>query len=277
MAVIEIDAPLTELLHKLEISTPLIQAVEEAHLTCEYLVDGVKVKTTEKTPLKSSEIASYEQVAPLKLGSLQMVLAGTLPGGAAKNLAKIAMEKTVKMVLAHTGVSISKPSFLKQVGSQEESIMPPAVDWAEAVTSAIELVKPDEEPVDEEEEAQEIPSDTVKLSVADHLYQPVKGSDPDSKYFCIALSEGLKVGVRLKGSQPTKISFRVEGSSLKNNPVKSKLLEAGLTGSESHFSVHMVAASKDLTLKSVGALLYGIGCKFDAVGTDLEKIWNKGV
>jgi hypothetical protein len=296
MALVEIDATLTDLMKKLGCNFTLIEAVEAANLVCEYAMDGVTVMTTPSSPVKLPENGNlpYGQKAPIKLGSLQMILAGTLPGGAAKNVAKISLEKAVKVVLAHTTVDIDHPAFLKPSSdsfdpTKEISPKPvPNVDLqkifspkkvSEAVALAQENpnLSPDVKTLTEALEGMVVDQHKVKLSNATILYQPVAGSDAGSTYFCIATGDMLNVAVRIKGGAAgMKVSFRAEGPGVSNASVKKQMVLAGLTGSENHYSVHLAADSTELAMKSVGALLFGLGVSFKQVATQMNPIWNKG-
>ena len=93
----------------------------------------------------------------------------------------------------------------------------------------------------------------VPLGEAGLLYQPVGGTGSSSRYFVVALSEGLKVAVRYKGSS---LSIRVEGADLDAH--KSDLMNLGLSmASVKHASMH-VTADVSIAPRVIGSLIGAI-------------------
>jgi hypothetical protein len=298
MAVIlEIDASLQELMSKLGLDAGLISDATANGLEVKYTLKGVTI-------FQNAIHASAD--APIKMGVLQSILNGKLPGGAAKILLASQLQKAVKLVLAECGVATKGPPFL---AGQEKQVFSGSVpDKAKATTSAqLEAIFGGKKGASGTPKAQEpknvaapIPGveATAKIGVspltqafkaaadildavgpkcklldATKLFQPVQGSDPNSTYFVVALSQSLKIAARMKTNQ--KISIRVEGEHL--DLFQGQLELMGLSGStDSHYSVHLSCDSSDLARKSVGAIICGIGCDFDAVATNLHKIWGKG-
>ena len=114
----------------------------------------------------------------------------------------------------------------------------------------------------------------VQLPEATALYQPVFGTDAESLYHCVALSPEINVAVRIKTD--SKVSIRVAGQPNALAKCDKALKAAGLSPSNNYYSVHLSTGSADLTRKSVGAVLFGMGIPFTAVATDLLPIFGKG-
>jgi hypothetical protein len=171
--------------------------------------------------------------------------------------------------------SADKAALDKIFGKKPESAAAAAAKAALASNIAFNVAaaKADEEAAVEMNEYTTVPGAIkCKLSDAKKLFQPVMGSDPKSTYFCVALSNDIKIAVRIKTNQ--KVSIRAEGIGLSIH--KTALLAAGLNGDTGHYSVHLGCGSDDLARKAVGAVLFGTGIKFDQVATDLSGIWGKG-
>lgn len=287
MAIVEVDATLTQLMHKLGCSLDLIVAVETAKLVASYDMKGVTVSLSSESPVSTLDVG-ISQIAGIKIGVLQMIINGTLPGEAAKNLAKIQLEKAVKHVLNATTVKIGEPQFLKPAHESppphfEVEIEQPQTPFevspevAEVFGQSKPKVK-SEIDLEQELEGEVFQSPKpgtkkIKLAGAAALYQPVAGSDADSVYFAIAISPALNVAVRVKGGKT--VSIRAEGPGLAS--MKATLKAAGLNINEGYCSMHLTAETPDLARKSIGAVLFGIGHAFKLMTCDLEPIWNKGV
>lgn len=316
---IEINASLQELMTKVGCDDDLIKQAFAAHLAIKYSLSGVTVKSP-----------FGEQLAPLKIGTLQSILSGNLPEGPVKNLAKIHLSKAVKAVLVATptpvnvpvetaesvtesavqkakaalGVILGKASEPidqavlmvdtgeKVYGKSVVQLIDQAVvaELASANVSADDLksVKVWNQPegdvsapvVEAVVEAGTFPFKAlskakVQLTDATALYQPVFGTDSESLYHCVALSPKIKVAIRVKSE--AKVSIRVSGDPVEMSKYASNFKAAGLASNGGHCSVHLATNSADLTRKSVGAVLFGLGIPFTQIATDLSPIWLKGV
>jgi len=113
----------------------------------------------------------------------------------------------------------------------------------------------------------------VPLSQATELYQPVKGSGSNSKYFAIAIGPELKVGVRVKSD--LNISLRVEGDVVKFKP---NLIEAKLDSASSgqHWSAHWKVESASMMRKSIAAVLASLNYRFDQFTLKYDKLVGSG-
>lgn len=93
----------------------------------------------------------------------------------------------------------------------------------------------------------------VPLSAAISLYQPVTATSVGSKYYVIALWNGLKLAARLKS---TKASFRAEGKLAK---FQDALNDLGFSIKGDYASVHFDVTDIGLVQKTVGAIVGRIG------------------
>lgn len=100
-------------------------------------------------------------------------------------------------------------------------------------------------------------SERVKLEDATDLYQPVFGTDPHSKYFCIGIADGLKIAARINSEN---VSLKVVGPRIKE--IEKQLTALGFSGKEAgHWSAH-ITCSHTTPSKLIGAVLFGIGVPF---------------
>jgi hypothetical protein len=95
----------------------------------------------------------------------------------------------------------------------------------------------------------------VKLRDATMLYQPVNGSGATSRYFAVAISEGLKIAARY--TTPNSLSMRVEGDNLHTH--KDALLMAGFDAKgNDYMSIHLTGVDKFTAQKAIGAILLAL-------------------
>lgn len=95
----------------------------------------------------------------------------------------------------------------------------------------------------------------VQLRYAKRLYQPVKGTSANSRYFMIAAKPGLRVAARWR-KKDGQLSIRVEGDDLANH--KSQLKEIGMDVKGDYASLH-INVNPILAKKTVGSLLLALG------------------
>jgi hypothetical protein len=263
--IIDIDIPLDQLMKHLGCNPALIGQAVMDNLACSYQADGVKIFTA-KSP------NTIGQVAPIKLGVLQSLISGKLSNGsAAKDLARIGLEKAVKHVLNAIGPGVKQEFVVDGLKDQEAH----KAEIGNPVETLKDIFTPPNGVKKIEDAFAKVaaPSGSkVKLKDATALFQPVSGTDETSKYYCIALRDDLKVAARIKSAG--KISIRVEGSGIQK--YKSNLLAAGLSDSGTYCSVHLSADSNELARKCVGSVIYGTGIQFQQIATDLQPIWGMG-
>lgn len=270
--IVEIDLKLEELMVKLDCEPDLISEATLHGLTATYQSNGILVKNH-----------SIEQMAPIKLGVLQQVIQGKLPGGATKNIARTLLEKAVKKVLVESpkltlsepgdsvlyGVSIvSKAAKTHPIPKTDlESVFSVSPAQETAISTALDKAKI------VLKKASEGGLSAVPLITAKDLYQPVKGSGTGSVYHVIALHPKVKIAVRI--SEENSVSIRAECHDA--GTYGPALMAAGLSSSNSHYSIHLAAEDAEMARRAIGAVVYGVGCKFDQIATDLKPIWGKGV
>lgn len=101
-------------------------------------------------------------------------------------------------------------------------------------------------------------SDRVRLEEATELYQPVFGTDPQSKYYVVGIADGLKVAARIASDN---VSLKVVGTRI--NEIKDRLTSLGFSGKEKgHWSAH-ITCSHTTPSKLIGAVLLGLGVEFE--------------
>jgi len=93
----------------------------------------------------------------------------------------------------------------------------------------------------------------VKLVNASLLYQPVTGSSNSSRYFCIGITDHVKIAARYRG---TTLSLRVEG---KVNPMQGQLKSLGFeVKKDGYMSVHLEVDNDIVAAKVIGSVLVGL-------------------
>lgn len=117
----------------------------------------------------------------------------------------------------------------------------------------------------------------VPLRDAVLLYQPVSGTNQDSRYFLVCnLENKIKVGARW--STQGHLSVRVEGDTgaLKNKA--AAIVALGLNkGSETHFSVHMNGVSNEfIAAQVIGGISLGLGMNPVTPVVSMKKIFGMG-
>ena len=108
----------------------------------------------------------------------------------------------------------------------------------------------------------------VNLKDANSMYQPVKGTSDDSRYYVIGGNEEFKVAARYSGS---KLSIRIEGDNWKK--YQKQVVETGFSINSDYASVHLnVGADKKLASKTLGAVILGLGVPFTSPLPEFEKL-----
>lgn len=111
----------------------------------------------------------------------------------------------------------------------------------------------------------------VKLRDATALYQPVYGSSSGSRYFAVALSDGLNLAARFASHQ---LSVRAEGSDLKTH--KAALQKIGFKNCEEYCSIHLSGVDDLLAKKAMGSLLMAVGADFQTPLPKMQVLKGKG-
>lgn len=108
----------------------------------------------------------------------------------------------------------------------------------------------------------------VRLAQATQVGQPVRGSSGGSVYYAMALSDQVKLAVRVKKNGS--VSIRAEGTPPAH--IVQRLHSAGMSkaGSE-HWSIHFDAADVPVS-RCVGAFLMGLEIPFDSQITNFSQV-----
>lgn len=110
----------------------------------------------------------------------------------------------------------------------------------------------------------------VLLADADKLHQPIKGTNEGSLYHVIALGDTMNVAVRIM--EDHYVAIRVHP---KDNLVN--LTSTGFKKSaQGHWSIHLHPDSREMAIKSVGAMLFTIGGPFNAVSGNINALIGIG-
>jgi hypothetical protein len=110
-------------------------------------------------------------------------------------------------------------------------------------------------------------SPTIPLKQATKMYQPVKGTDPGSRYFAIAYGSGIAVAVRITNM----VSIRVEGNL--TSEIKNTFHKMGIQDNGTYLSGHFDAkGSNVIPERVVGAVLMGSGLEFTSPMPNLTYI-----
>lgn len=108
----------------------------------------------------------------------------------------------------------------------------------------------------------------VRLAQATQVGQPVRGSSGGSVYYAMALSDQVKLAVRVKKNGS--VSIRAEGTPPAH--IVQRLHSAGMSkaGSE-HWSIHFDAVDVPVS-RCVGAFLMGLEIPFDSQITNFSQV-----
>src|SRR4051812_25966190 len=105
-----------------------------------------------------------------------------------------------------------------------------------------------------------IPSGPVFLGVATALYQPVRGTSPESVYVVVGLSSDAKVAAKIKNNS---ISIRVEGpNGVLSNKVITAFAAQGLQAKKDKYLSGHFTCENVSTERVLGAVLIASGIKF---------------
>jgi len=114
-------------------------------------------------------------------------------------------------------------------------------------------------------------SSKLPLTEAEHMYQPISGTNSESKYFLIARSHDLKVAARVKNG---KLSIRIEGD-VQN--YKDELATLGISmASDAHASMHLEVGNQDMARRTIGSVLFGLNMNWETPAPKVDFLWNQG-
>lgn len=115
----------------------------------------------------------------------------------------------------------------------------------------------------------------IPLSNATRLYQPVKGSTPGKRYYCVALSDVFRVGAAWSGKE---LSLRFE-TPYSWEMYCTKLAEvfADVNPHKGYHSMHMDMADETMAAKVVGAVLASLDIPWATPLPNLKVIKGKSI
>lgn len=99
----------------------------------------------------------------------------------------------------------------------------------------------------------------IPLKEAEVVGQQVTGTSPGSVYKTIAVSPGVKVAVRVNGSQ---LSLRVETTKNCTGADLTKVQASGLQMHSGYGSLHLDTGNPQIMRRTIGAFLFGMDVKF---------------
>jgi|PlaIllAssembly_1097288.scaffolds.fasta_scaffold00037_9 hypothetical protein len=121
--------------------------------------------------------------------------------------------------------------------------------------------------------APEPSNDVIPLRDACAMYQRVKGTSSGSVYVAVALTDKLKIAVRVEGVQ---LSVRAEGAALDDALTVAKLTDQGLSLKAKpdfkYMSGHYPCTVEAPANKVLGAILLGCGIEFDTPLPKFNKV-----
>jgi hypothetical protein len=143
-------------------------------------------------------------------------------------------------------------SLLKQKGKA----VPAAQPWASFDKQALKSATP------------------IKLRDATRMYQPVRGSSPNSRYFLVGANDDLRIAARYKG---TSLSVRIEGPAWeKHSPSITACGFDNVQPGQGYASIHLHVADAVIAGKALGAILLGLGVELQTPVPNLDVIRNVG-
>lgn len=117
-------------------------------------------------------------------------------------------------------------------------------------------------------------AEPIKLRDATMLYQPVRGSSPNSRYFLVAANKDLRIAARYKGNS---LSVRIEGPAWEK--YAEKISECGfdhVAVDKGYASLHLHVVNHVVASKALGAILMGIGIELQTPLPDMSVIKDVG-
>lgn len=211
---------------------------------------GLKVvmSTTGIKFSKGGEVLASLPIAPGKVSELaQGFDAKNQAHQTAKATLQAAFAKLKKQVLDQPEAG-AKPAPFYAPGAAAQ---PAPAPLAAPMPDSIKTYPPDKMKTDA----------AVQLKQADQLFQPVKGTSANSRYFVVGLGAGIKVACRYVGSaEKGKMSVRIEGEAFPK--LTMKIQEAGVFGPAfagsfkgDYASMHLAVNGKKEVQRVVGAVL----------------------
>jgi hypothetical protein len=231
-----------------------------------YLADnGVEVHTT------SGGLQLVSPWAPTVEVSLSYVHVLALKKGALDKLTKGLVLKSLEQAVDYlmktqTGESPTldqlpggdkqKPGALSLLKQKPKAMPAPAAPWPSFDMKALKTAAP------------------IKLRDATQMYQPVKGSSPNSRYFLVAANDDLRIAARYKGAS---LSVRIEGPAWeKHSPSIKACGFDNVQPEQGYASIHLHVADPVIAGKALGAILLGLGVELQTPIPNLAVIKDAG-
>lgn len=110
----------------------------------------------------------------------------------------------------------------------------------------------------------------MKLRDAKHLYQPVHGTSNGKGYYCVAAGPVLNVAAKYVGQA---LSIRIEGQQFAS--YKHRIEAAGIHSVNADYASIHLSVDDDMAMKTVGAIILGLGVPMLTPLPNLELIRDK--
>lgn len=200
---------------------------------------------------------SYVHVLALKKGTLDQLT---------KNLVLQSLEQAVDYLMkTQTGESPTldqlpggdkqKPGALSLLKHKPKTT-PVASPWPSFDLKALKTASP------------------IKLRDATQMYQPVRGSSPNSRYFLVAANDDLRIAARYKGMS---LSVRIEGPGWeKHSPGIKACGFDNVQPEQGYASIHLHVGDAVIAGKALGAILLGLGVELQTPVPNLAVIKDAG-
>lgn len=113
------------------------------------------------------------------------------------------------------------------------------------------------------------------LRVATKMYQPVRGTSSNSRYFVVGGNSDIRVAARYKSGT---LSVRVEGDGFDKylSSITKAGLGAGKGGSGKYASLHLSVDDEMIAAKALGAVLLGLGVPLSSPMPNIKRIQGMG-
>jgi hypothetical protein len=170
---------------------------------------------------------------------------------------KLAMNWLMSPVQIQAELNSFMLFVLTEIGNEQKSNIPVNVKPSDPVQMS----------------APEPSNDVIPLRDACAMYQRVKGTSSGSVYVAVAMTDALKIAVRVEGIQ---LSVRAEGSALDDSSTVAKLTAQGLSlkvkPDFKYMSGHYPCTDEAPANKVLGAILLGCGIEFDTPLPKFNKV-----
>jgi hypothetical protein len=210
--------------------------------------------------------------APCKLAVLHKLKAGTLDEDALAELRGQIKATIVGIKEGGEMATLGALALLKAPKPKEDVIEPEAATAPDPPAQATVIFK-GSWPIFPPSEMMN--AEPVKLRDATQMYQPVRGSSPNSRYFLVGANEHLRIAARFKGGS---LSVRIEGPEWEQH--KEQISSCGFDNislQKGYASLHLAVANPTVAAKALGAVLLGLGVTLTTPLPELAVIKDLGL